>query len=194
MANRITYPSKSSGDQFLAAEANEIKGVVNSHADDLEAIGQVVLQARDTGIQAPVGLGSPLQVTFGPAQFGPSDPVELDSAGQLTINEAGLYFLNVVISASRRSSPGVAFLFARLLLNGSQINNAAAELTDGDQTVPLGFSGMFNLAAADTLTLEIARDPAGINEGSLIPITATGAISSWGSSPSSVVNVTKIRS
>lgn len=35
-ADKITYPGKASGDFFVATEANEIKSVVNAHADDLD--------------------------------------------------------------------------------------------------------------------------------------------------------------
>ena len=45
---------------------------------------QVVLNGFDTNNQIPFGTDNPLQVTFGSAQFGPSDPVELDALGNIT--------------------------------------------------------------------------------------------------------------
>jgi hypothetical protein len=38
MADRITYPNKSTGNTYAATEATEVKTVVNSHATDLEAL------------------------------------------------------------------------------------------------------------------------------------------------------------
>ena len=48
---------------------------------------ELLLNAESFVDQSPTGLDVTTQITFGPAQFGPTDPVMIDAAGLMTINE-----------------------------------------------------------------------------------------------------------
>ncbi len=48
---------------------------------------ELLLLAESFVNQSPTGLDVTTTVTFGPAQFGPTDPVMIDAAGLITINQ-----------------------------------------------------------------------------------------------------------
>lgn len=160
--------------------------------DSSEAIAATtVLTAESLVDQIPSGLDTPLQMTFGVAQLGPSDPVQLSAAGVLTINETGLYNLSLRYAFTRDGVAGVARIFTRALVNASPIVSPIAILMNSANTTVPVFQQLVTstLVPTDTLTIEFYRDSAGVDSGSLL-IQTSGI--GWGISPSAFLRVIKL--
>jgi hypothetical protein len=149
------------------------------------------LQGRSTVNQEPAGLDTPLQVTFGPAQNGPADPVQLDALGNITFNQAGLYLFNGYANFERQgSSGGVTVTLFRLLLNGVQISpTKGVDLSGTGLMFPYELTIPINVSAGDVFTWEIMRDSSGVNAGGLYVHNNGGP---WSDVPSADVFVYKI--
>jgi len=185
----ITFPDKNTGENLLASEVNEIKSVVNTNGQFTE-----VLSAQSVVDQAPTALGVPLQIEFGAAQFGASDPVQLLANGDININQSGLYWARVLLSVGRVKGNGVSKVFLRGGVSGDQIGNPAAiELDDADAILTLQYSLFSELPSSTVLTFDIARDPAGFNDGLLRSLAPTGSIASWGASSSASIRIFKVQ-
>lgn len=131
---------------------------------------QVVLRASDFTLQSPVGLDNPLQLTFGPAQFGPSDPVQLDALGNVQINQTDQYNLFFILQYGRVGAGQASVLFFRVLIDGNQFGPSRyGEIDNADSKFPVEFSAPFDLASGQVLTIEIWRDSTGFDAGSLFP-------------------------
>jgi hypothetical protein len=142
-----------------------------------------VLDAVSTATQAPVAVDTPIQIEFGPAQLGPSDPVEIDVNGTITFNQSGTYLTFFTFYMSRAGNPGSAFPFIRATLNGVQIGNPIAlEESTSDITVPIFLVNLTEgLKVGDVVALEFVRDGQGTDDGSLTSIASTIG---WGATPS----------
>ena len=119
-----------------------------------------VLSDFSVATQAPSGTDTPLQVEFGAASGGGSDPASLDASGNITINEAGNYELVVLLFADRSGSNNYAELWGRILVNGSQVGlSVTIELDTDDmgrsQQFGFLFSGTDALSENDVITVEI---------------------------------------
>jgi hypothetical protein len=151
-----------------------------------------VLNAKETGALAPSGLDAPLQLTIGPAQQGPSDPVQLLSTGVIRFNQTGQYMVSAQGLFERvGSSVGVAFLHFRALLNSLPAGNTQSIVINNiatwipyERTVPL-----YIPTAGLELTFEIVRDSAGVDAGGLYP--AAVSTPGWAATPSFAVQVYK---
>lgn len=152
-----------------------------------------VLTGSSFVTQSPVGQDNPLQVKFGTAQFGPSDPVQIDALGNVTINQTDQYIPKVLFHAGRTGAGSFAVLLFRFLLNGSQIGDSTAIRLDNANThFPVEISlppGLTNFTATDVLTVEIWRDSTGFDAGSLFPETPTLV----GSNPVSSASISMTR-
>lgn len=148
-----------------------------------------ILAASSLATQDPGALDTPLQVEFGPAQGGPSDPVQMDANGLLTINETGVYGMRTIFSVSRTTSPGTAYIFVRFLIDNVQLGNPiAAVLSEDDITIPLELTFTGFLLAGTQVRAEFYRDSQGNDDGSLEPRTSTIG---WGQSPSASARIQK---
>ena len=154
---------------------------------------KVVLNASDSTSQIPVGTDNPLQITFGSAQFGPSDPVELSAAGAVTINESDQYNVLITFQYGRTgASGGSALLFFRVLVDGTQFGGSLyAALDNPNQAFPVEFTAPINLLATQVLTVEIWRDSGAFNAGELIPMTPV--LGGTNSAPSAAITLTRNR-
>ena len=150
-----------------------------------------VLNGYSTVNQLPSGLNSPLQVTFGGAQNSSSDPVMIDSLGNITFNEDGFYIVNGYGSVERQgSSGGVSILLFRGLLNGTQFTSTKGfHLDTPSLPSPYEVTFPFQANAGDILTFEIMRDSSGNNNGGLYPHINSGG---WSNVPSSQIVVWKV--
>ena len=149
---------------------------------------QIVLQGSDFTNQVPTGIDAPLQVTFGGAQGSGSDPVQLSSAGALTINRKKKYLVDVVVQYGRSNAGSAAWLFFRWLKNGAQVGDSAfAKLDNANSDLPVQFSARLDLAVSDVVTFEVMRDSQGFDDGELMTETPTPG--GWSSSPSASIKV-----
>ena len=151
-----------------------------------------VLNAKETGALAPSGLDAPFQLTIGPAQLGPSDPVQLTALGEIRFNQAGQYMLSLQGLFERvGSSGGFALLHFRALINGVQSGNTQSiEINDTQTWTPYERTIPIYIATPGTdLTFEIVRDSTGVDAGGLYP--ASVSTPGWPSTPSFAVQVYK---
>lgn len=151
-----------------------------------------VLEATSVAAtQDPSGLGiaNLLDVEFGPAQFGASDPVQIDANGLVTVNETGLYRVKLVLQFGRLGAGGVSHLLFRFLVGGVQIGRSISTRLDNTNTVAyLENDNWFNVPAGTTLQTQVMRDNAGNNTGGLIMTTPTDeGAGTWNNAPSALI-------
>lgn len=149
-----------------------------------------VLDAPDFTTQDPGAVDTPIQITFGPAQFGPTDPVQLSTAGATTFNESGSYEVSANFAANRSSAANVSYMWIRGLLNGVAVGDpVTARSSESDITLPLAFTRSGQYAVGDVLTFEFYRDSIGVDNGVLSPESSSIG---WGQSPSAKLSIKKI--
>lgn len=151
----------------------------------------LVLNAKETLALAPSAVDVPLLLTIGPAQFGPSNPVQLLSTGEIRFNQAGQYMLCVQGLFEKISGVSSALLHFRALINGTQSGNTQSIginhnniPTPYERTIPIYIS-----TPGTEISFEIVRDNTGVNAGGLYP--ATVSTPGWPSTPSFAVQVYK---
>ena len=138
--------------------------------------------------QNPSAVDTPLQITFGSAQS--TADVSISSAGVITFNTSGNYLIDIFLRFGRSTSAGNAILLNRILKNGAQIlNSNGLILSAATQTIPFSAAIPLTMAAGDTMTMEVARDSAGTNDGGLFVVSPT--IAGWNIVPSATVVVNK---
>ena len=178
------------GYKYLSVTKSDKTGVDVVETDFGSTEINSVLVASELVSQSPTALDVPVPITFGAAQGGPSDPVQIDAAGLTTFNLAGIYRVRVVLSISRVTAPGEAFFFFRGLFNGVQVGNpVSCIMTDDEMTIPLEFTFTGSISAATTMTFEMVRDSAGNNDGGLDARTSSVG---WGTSPSASLRIDKL--
>ena len=140
-----------------------------------------VLRAGSPITQEPVALDTAIQLSFGAPQSVPE--FDLDALGNLTCKVADEYSLWLRVQFGRTGTPGEAIVLMRALLNGTQAGASVfTRLDDASTVVPGTFQGVINLTAGDVITVEVARDSAGINEGGAFAFAPT--IAGWSDAPS----------
>lgn len=150
-----------------------------------------LLRAASTTTQAPTAVDTPLQLTFGAAQLSATDPVMLNSAGQVTFNTAGAYTIRIKLQNGRTGATGTSILLSRLLINGAQVGSTAAvKMTQTDATTPTESRVVIQASAGQTFTVQIMRDSAGSNFGGVYPQVAT--VSAWGTAPSALLVISRL--
>ena len=138
--------------------------------------------------QNPSAVNTPLQITFGPAQT--TADVSISAAGVITFNTSGNYLIDIFLRFGRSTSTGNAILLNRILKNGAQIlNSNGVILSAATQTIPFSAAIPLTMASGDTITMEVARDSAGTNDGGLFVVSPT--IAGWNIVPSATVVVNK---
>lgn len=149
---------------------------------------QAKLSAFSNVNQNPSAIDTPLQITFGPAQT--TTDVSISAAGVITFNTSGNYLIDIFLRFGRSTSTGNAIVLNRILKNGAQIlNSNGVILSAATQTIPFSAAIPLTMAAGDTITMEVARDSSGTNDGGLFVISPT--IAGWNIVPSATVVVNK---
>lgn len=149
---------------------------------------QTNLSAFSSVNQNPSAVNTPLQITFGPAQA--TADVSISTAGVITFNTSGNYLIDIFLRFGRSTSTGNAIILNRILKNGAQIlNSNGVILSAATQTIPFSAAIPITMAAGDTMTMEVARDSAGTNDGGLFVVSPTAA--GWNIVPSATVVVSK---
>jgi hypothetical protein len=135
--------------------------------------------------QNPVALDTPLQISFGAAQ--PGAIVDLDASGVMEIGEDGQYEFSFTFQYGRSGSGGIAWIFFRLLVNGTQVGTSPfAKLENVNADFPSEFNNTLDLIDGDLVTVELVRDSRGNNSGGLLMETP---LVGWNPSPSASVSV-----
>ena len=149
---------------------------------------QAKLSAFSSVNQNPSAVDTPLQITFGSAQT--TADVSISAAGVITFNTSGNYLIDIFLRFGRSTSAGNAILLNRILKNGAQIlNSNGVILSAATQTIPFSAAIPLTMAAGDTITMQVARDSAGTNDGGLFVVSPT--IAGWNIVPSATVVVNK---
>ena len=147
--------------------------------------------------QDPAGLGpaNAIQIEFGPAQFGPTDPVEIDISGSVTFNQAGLYRLKISTQIGRTGAGGISELLLRVLIGAVQVGRTVAtKIDNANIIIPYTDETWLNIPAATVITYEIMRDSSGMDSGGLVGQDVTLDPGSWGQDVCAELRVERWRS
>jgi hypothetical protein len=183
--------------QVIRANGDGTTSFVNLNYDELSnkpaAAGYTFITSgfSSAASQLPAAVDTVKQVEFGAGSV--TTDVTISSAGAITFNTAGDYNVDFILRFGRTGGAGTAIVLNRLLMNGVQyLNSNVIKLIDSDTIVPFSTSLMITATAGQVLTMEIARDSGGINNGGLYRILPTAL--PWSLSPSATVLVTKHKS
>lgn len=150
-----------------------------------------VLRDTSTVAQAPTAVDTALQLTFGAAQGGASNPVMINAAGLVTFNTAGNYAVRIKLQAGRTGASGTSILLSRILVNGAQYGSpAATKLVSADITIPIESRVVISPTAGLTFAVQIMRDSSGANFGGVYPQAAT--VTAWGTAPSVLLVISRL--
>ena len=158
-------------------------------AGSVDVIIETALLAGSLVDQLPVGLGTPLQITFGDAQTTPQ--FDLDVLGNMTCLAAGDYSLRAKFVGGRRgASAGTAQLYFRALLNGTPVGDSSHIIVDNPDTeIPFDFEANGTIALNDVLTFEVVRDTDANDSGGLY--AGVPSVAGWNSSPSARILISR---
>lgn len=191
MAYRRAIVPGNPGDlpRFLDRELREIGNAVDQA---MARTPTPVLYAASDATQDPTGTGAAntVQITFGAAQGDATSLATLDAAGAIRLADAGSYGLTLILRPYRNTSPNIAALAVRLMVNGSQWNRpitAALNNAGGDQAAVVA-TWQLTVDGPTVLAFEMGRDAAGENDGGLRAYTSTMG---WGITPSAVIEIVK---
>lgn len=138
--------------------------------------------------QYPSGLGSSLQIEFGPTQV--TEDMTLDSTGKLTIHNTGLYRIKTALQFGRNNGGGTAsLLMFRALFDGVQAGRSiAAKLGNAKDTAYLENDEWLELPEGLEITYELIRDSSGSDNGGLLMLNSADG---WNSSPTALIRIQK---
>lgn len=184
------------GDKLIGTDVDNLNATKNFTVGQVVSLANAnltatqVLNAYSIANQAPASLDSALVVEFGAAQGSTSTPVQLDVAGKVTFNEAGLYLINGFGAVWRQGSSGGTAIFGfRAKLNGTVITQPKTfHIATTNVASPYEITIPFQANAGDVFWFEVIRDSSGVNQGGLYP---TAMASGWGVSPSSQIQIWK---
>lgn len=181
--------------QFITPE--KVREVLVQTADSMlyaaAGVKEVeVLRTNSNVTQQPSALNTALQVVFGVAQGGPSNPVMINAAGTVTFNVAGNYAVRIKLQCGRTASTGAATVGSRILLNGVAVGVPAAVRLDNASTIiPTESRVVINATAGQALQVQIMRDgsDSSVNAGGIFAATSAGG---WGTYPSALLVISRL--
>lgn len=136
--------------------------------------------------QVPDVLGTPIQVSFGAALVGTH--FDLAANGDITCKVSGNYRVVFFLQAGRTGSGGIANIYFRLLINGTQVGDSVlARLDNAATIVPLRFNLNLDLVAGQVIAVQAVQDSSGVAAGGLY--STTPATAGWNQSPSASVDI-----
>lgn len=137
------------------------------------------------------GEGNSVQVEFGPALNGVSDPVQLLADGTLRFNDAGLYRVKITLSYGRTGGTGVSELRFRALLDGTQAGQSiGVKVDDADTSIVFTDEAWLEISAGTDITYEVMRDASGNNSGGLLQSTIDAATApNWNAATCAAIRV-----
>ncbi len=155
-----------------------------------------VLRASSTSNQEPTSLDTPITVSFGAAQGGSTDPIQLDADGTLTVNQSGLYFVRLNLQYGRTGANGTSWIYFRTTIAPDGINYVQGGRTVLTKLVNSSSSFSFQNVSVSSfqegwkIRVEVMRGSEGNNTGGLIATDPLEA--SWSVSPSAEITMQKI--
>lgn len=176
----IMFLEESTGNPFLRNDAGVDTPMTPG---GVNIVHQLLLDASSFVDQIPTGLDVTTQVSFGVAQFGPTDPVMVDAAGLVTINEdLDSLTLGLLVSFGRSGGGGVSRVFFRSIVTiGATVIFSTPIFVEIDNANSQQITFVVsNLAfpAGTTIEVQFVRDPSGTDSGSLLSDTPTAT--GWG--------------
>jgi hypothetical protein len=150
-----------------------------------------LLRAASTVTQAPSATDTPLQLSFGAAQYSAINAVMINSAGLVTFNQAGNYAVRIKTQNGRTGASGTSILLMRILVDGVQRGySAATKITAAESTVPTESRVVVDATAGQTMVVQVMRDSAGSNFGGVYPQSST--VPGWGMAPSAFIVISRL--
>ena len=155
-----------------------------SGASLLTRIGRFTSQAD----QSPTGLGDAGIITVSAGAGGDTANGELtvDPDGTITANVAGNYSITLVAQFGRSNSIGESVMLGRVVK--STDGGTTYNQQDSTFLVKIGgnnvlwretFTTLFELNVGDKIKYEMARDPSGADDGSIMQQQPTGDLNTW---------------
>lgn len=150
-----------------------------------------ILRAASTVAQAPSETDTPLQLSFGAAQYSAINAVMINSAGLVTFNQAGNYAVRIKTQNGRTGASGTSILLMRILVDGVQHGySAATKITTPESTVPTESRVVVDATAGQTMVVQAMRDSSGSNFGGVYPQSST--VPGWGMAPSAFIVISRL--
>ena len=147
---------------------------------------QNAIAANSFDDQDPVGLGTPMRVSFGPAQSNAF--FDLAADGTLTVNTADEYTFRTKLTVGREGAGGESQLYVRVMLNGVQAGVSNHAIIDSARLeFPLVLEGVLAVDVGDVLWVELARDLDGADSGGLR--AGNPDLVGWAASPSARLTI-----
>lgn len=185
-------------DRVIGSDSDANDVTRNYKIGDIVALKEisstVVLSASSFNAQVPVGLDTPLQVEFGPAQNTVTDDVMISSDGIITFNKVGTYLFNGYGNIERQgSSGGVAIFLFRALIEGVQVGNTkTVHLAQTGISTPYEVTIPIYIENAGTKMIwQVMQSSSGVDEGGLYPHPVAGGI--WSDVPSASLLIFKLQ-
>ena len=148
-----------------------------------------VLEAASAAVsQMAVAVDTSVQLEFGPAVFGPVNPVQLDAAGKVTFNVTGLYRIRINTTTCRPAAADVALIIYRPVLNGLQLGRSIAYKVAGEALQAHEQESWFTFVDGDEFTYEFIVDSGEVGTTGGVCKT-TPSVAGWNESLSSLIEV-----
>lgn len=139
-------------------------------------------------LQVPVGLDTPLKVSFGAAQGIITDDVMISADGIVTFNQAGQYYIDVELSVVRQGAGTLSYSLVRGLLNSVTVGVPTTIGLTVQEYFPYKKRFTINAAATDTFEVQFMRDSSGANDGFLSRFLGAGG---FAGTPSAFIQIWK---
>jgi hypothetical protein len=153
-----------------------------------KSLSEQVLLTENFTDQLPTGLGVSLQIIYGAPLT--NQYFDVDAAGAITCIKEGQYTVRIKMTIGRRSTPGIAQIYTRFLLNGTQFGSSSHIIMDTDDfEIPSTHEATAVLQAGDIITTEIIRDTDGDDSGGAY--AGVPDVVGWNSSPSAFMTITR---
>ena len=171
--NSVT-PTNLGSDQLQSIVDNSL---MSDETAGIQVSAKMVLAAvSSSATQSPAGLDQEMAINYGPAVGGPTDDVQIDASGLVTINTVGSYYFALYYQFGRSGGAGTSEVLFRSLID---IGGVSGEIQAGD-TIPQFLQNANDAkiiqlflpvdipVAGTTLRQTLTRDPNGHNSGDLM--------------------------
>ena len=153
--------------------------------DETKVTREQLLRGSSLVTQNPTATDTPISLTFGAGQLGPTDPVSLDAdpndipangeANRININETDQYWFRLSPQYGRAGSSGTSWIWFRVMLSidggttYSQNGQSVLAKLDGNaDDFPYQAELFADLQAGWKIKVEMMRGSEGTNDGGLI--------------------------